>query len=86
MPDPQAELLFMDEGPMQDAIAQGARAFHNVTFVRGQARARSSFEDLLAENQLELKACTDSGGWNRSVPCSHSGDIRGARRRDIRMR
>jgi hypothetical protein len=50
--DPQAELLFMDEGPMQEAIAAGARAFHNVTFVRGQARARSSFEDLLAEHNL----------------------------------
>lgn len=49
--DPQATFLYLDAEPMQAAIAGGARPFHNVTFT-GQARAQSSFEDLLAESGL----------------------------------
>jgi hypothetical protein len=50
--DPQAEFLYLEAEPMQEAIAAGAKPFHNVTYAGPGSRTRSSFEDLLAENGL----------------------------------
>ena len=73
--DPAAEFLFVERDTIPQAVAAGARPFHNLV-VPGVARERSTFQDLLIEHGLdetdpalvlmgEAVRNAESAGWSK---------------------
>lgn len=51
--DPKAELLYLDEGRLPEAVEGGALPFHTTVSEEPAVRERITFQQLLAEYKLE---------------------------------